>query len=106
MSNLWSGRFSKELDSAVNDFNSSLHFDQRMYAQDIQGSVAHAKMLAATGIIPAEDGEKIVVEDISVNRKLVEELRDRILKYGLSLCHLKEYIYDWLCEVTDVLRSA
>ena len=60
MSNLWSGRFSKELDSAVNDFNSSLHFDRRMYSQDIAGSVAHAKMLAATGIIPAEDGEKIV----------------------------------------------
>lgn len=58
------------------------------------------------GIAAEEDGEKIVVEDISVNRKLVEELRDRILKYGLSLCHLKEYIYDWLCEVTDVLRSA
>ena len=58
------------------------------------------------GIAAEEDGEKIVVEDISVNRKLVEELRDRILKYGLSLCHLKEYIYDWLCEGTDVLRSA
>ena len=58
------------------------------------------------GIAAEEDGEKIVVEDISVNRNLVEELRDRILKYGLSLCHLKEYIYDWLCEVTDVLRSA
>ena len=58
------------------------------------------------GIAAEEDGEKIVVEDISGNRKLVEELRDRILKYGLSLCHLKEYIYDWLCEVTDVLRSA
>ena len=58
------------------------------------------------GIAAEEDGEKIVVEDISVNRKLVEELRDRILKSGLSLCHLKEYIYGWLCEVTDVLRSA
>ena len=58
------------------------------------------------GIAAEEVGEKFVVEDISVNRKLVEELRDRILKYGLSLCHLKEYIYDWLCEVTDVLRSA
>lgn len=58
------------------------------------------------GIAEEEDGEKIVIEDISVNRKLVEELRDRILKYGLSLCHLKEYIYDWLCEATDVLRLA
>lgn len=60
----------------------------------------------AYGIAAEEDGEKIVIEDISVNRKLVEELRDRILKYGLSLCHLKEYIYDWLCEATDVLRLA
>ncbi len=58
------------------------------------------------GIAAEEDGEKIVIEDISVNRKLVEELRDRILKYGLSLCHLKKYIYDWLCEATDVLRLA
>lgn len=58
------------------------------------------------GSAAEEDGEKIVIEDISVNRKLVEELRDRILKYGLSLCHLKEYIYDWLCEATDVLRLA
>lgn len=58
------------------------------------------------GIPAEEDGEKIVIKDISVNRKLVEELRDRILKYGLSLCHLKEYIYDWLCEATDVLRLA
>lgn len=57
-------------------------------------------------IAAEEDCEKIVIEDISVNRKLVEELRDRILKYGLSLCHLKEYIYDWLCEATDVLRLA
>lgn len=57
--------------------------------------------------IAAEDGdEKIVIEDISVDRKLVEELRDRILKYGLSLCHLEDYIYDWLCEVTDGLQSA
>ena len=58
------------------------------------------------GIAAEEDGEKIVIEDISVNRKLVEELRDRILKYGLFLCHLKEYVYDWLCEATDVLRLA
>ncbi len=60
MNNLWSGRFSKELDSDVNDFNSSLRFDSRMYAQDITGSIAHARMLAATGIISPEDGEAIV----------------------------------------------
>lgn len=57
---LWGGRFSKNTDSEVNDFNSSIRFDQRMYRQDIQGSIAHAKMLGRCGIIPAEDSELIV----------------------------------------------
>jgi len=57
---LWAGRFQKDTDDRVNSFNSSLPFDQRLYSQDIAGSIAHAKMLAATGIIGAEDAEKIV----------------------------------------------
>lgn len=59
---LWAGRFSKEADKKTNDFNSSIATDRRMYAQDIEGSIAHAKMLAATGIIPSEDGEAIITE--------------------------------------------
>lgn len=57
---MWEGRFSKPLEKVTNDFNSSLPVDGRMYRADIAGSIAHAKMLAATGIISAEDGEKIV----------------------------------------------
>ena len=57
---LWAGRFQKETDDRVNSFNTSLPFDRRMYAHDIQGSMAHARMLAATGIIAAEDTEKIL----------------------------------------------
>ena len=57
---LWAGRFSKEVDAKVNDFNSSISFDCRMYAQDIKGSCAHAAMLARQGIIAAEDAEKII----------------------------------------------
>ena len=57
---LWAGRFQKETDDRVNSFNTSLPFDKRMYAHDITGSMAHAKMLAATGIITAEDAEKIL----------------------------------------------
>ena len=56
---LWAGRFLKETDKTVNDFNSSLPFDNRIYAQDIQGSIAHANMLSACGIIPAEDAAQI-----------------------------------------------
>lgn len=57
---LWAGRFSKEIDSKVNDFNSSVSFDARMYRQDIRGSIAHATMLGDCGIIEKHESEKIV----------------------------------------------
>ena len=56
---MWAGRFSKEVDDRVNDFNSSIRFDCRMYEQDIKGSLAHAAMLAAQGIILQEDADAI-----------------------------------------------
>ena len=52
---LWSGRFGKETDALVNDFNASIQFDQRLYKEDITGSLAHAKMLGDCGIISQED---------------------------------------------------
>ena len=57
---LWSGRFKKDVDSRVNDFNSSISFDGRMYRQDIEGSIAHATMLGECGIIDKSESEKIV----------------------------------------------
>jgi argininosuccinate lyase len=56
---LWSGRFSKNTDKSVDDFNSSISFDSRLYRQDIQGSAAHARMLGACGIIPQQDADLI-----------------------------------------------
>ena len=63
---LWGGRFQKETDSLVNDFNSSIQFDGRMYREDIQGSMAHAAMLSDCGIISREDAAAIErgLEDI------------------------------------------
>ena len=57
---LWAGRFQKETDTLVNDFNSSIGFDARLYQQDIAGSIAHAEMLGRTGIIEAHEAETIV----------------------------------------------
>jgi len=57
---LWSGRFGKETDALVNDFNASIQFDQRLYYEDITGSMAHATMLADCGIISHEDKEAIL----------------------------------------------
>ena len=59
---LWAGRFQKETDTMVNDFNSSITFDARMYEEDIRGSMAHAAMLGRQGIIAPEEAEKIIVK--------------------------------------------
>ena len=56
---MWAGRFEKATDKAVNDYNSSLPFDCKMYAQDIEGSIAHSAMLARQGIISSEDADAI-----------------------------------------------
>lgn len=60
MAKLWGGRFSKNTNELVDAFNASIDFDKRLYHEDIRGSIAHASMLAKCGIIPVEDGEKIV----------------------------------------------
>ncbi len=60
MDKLWAGRFAKELDSRANDFNSSIRVDSRMVRQDIKGSIAHATMLGATGILPQAEVDMIV----------------------------------------------
>lgn len=57
---LWGARFQKEADKRLNDFNSSIKTDSRMYSEDIEGSLAHAKMLAVQGIISKVDLEAIV----------------------------------------------
>ncbi len=62
MAKLWGGRFQKSTDKKVDDFNSSIRFDKRMYKQDIKGSIAHARMLGRQGIIPREDADKITAE--------------------------------------------
>lgn len=56
---LWGGRFEKSTDEMINEFQASINFDKRMYREDIEGSMAHAKMLAAQGIISADDASKI-----------------------------------------------
>ena len=57
---LWGGRFQKETDQLVNELNASISFDQRLYREDITGSMAHAKMLGDCGIISREDAAAII----------------------------------------------
>ena len=74
MAQLWKGRFKKELAKETNDFNSSIKFDCRMFEEDIKGSIAHATMLGACGIIDKSESEKItaglseILDDIKGGR--------------------------------------
>ncbi len=71
---LWSGRFEKDTDALVNELNASIGFDQRLYREDIQGSLAHAAMLGECGIISTEDVSAItrgltgILEDIKAGK--------------------------------------
>lgn len=60
MAQLWGGRFTKETDQMVYEFNASITFDQRLYRQDIEGSMAHVKMLAKQGILTGEERDRIL----------------------------------------------
>ena len=57
---MWGGRFSEGPDAVMEEINASIDFDRKLFRQDIQGSKAHARMLAGQGIIAADDAEKIV----------------------------------------------
>ena len=61
MAQLWGGRFTKETDQLVYNFNASISFDQKFYAQDMKGSIAHVKMLAKQGILTEEERDQIIV---------------------------------------------
>ena len=75
---LWEGRMSGEVDARLNQLNASIGFDQRMYRQDIRGSMAHARMLGKTGILSPEDTQAIlsglaaILADIDAGRLTID----------------------------------
>ncbi len=77
---LWGGRFSKSTDALVDDFNSSIRFDARMYAQDIKGSMAHANMLGKQGIIDKSDSE-LIVKTLS---EILKEIEDGRIEFEID----------------------
>lgn len=76
---LWGARFDKESDQRLNDFNASIHIDQRMYKQDIKGSIAHTKMLSKQNIISKQDEEEIlnglksILDDIEKGQLIIDK---------------------------------
>ena len=79
MEKMWAGRFEKALDEQADDFNSSIHFDKKMYAQDIRGSLEHALMLSSCGIISENEYEQIrnglisILDDLNAGKLTFDE---------------------------------
>ncbi len=99
MAKLWGGRFAKATDVLVDDFNSSIRFDKRMYRQDIMGSIAHAGMLGKQGIIPKEDSEKIVAE----LKKILEDIENGKVEFMVDAEDIHMNVETILtCRIGDV----
>ena len=91
---MWAGRFSKEVDSKVNAFNSSISFDGRMYRHDIMGSIAHATMLGKCGIISKEDSEALVNE----LGKVLEDIENGTVQLDMNAEDIHMFIESALTE--------
>ncbi len=131
---LWGGRFAGATDSSMDDFNSSIHFDQRLYKQDIKGSIAHAAMLGKQGVISQQDAQLIVktlgeilqdidagkiafrvdAEDIHMNVEtlLIERIGDvgKRLHTGRSrndqvALDFRMYVMDEIREIQNMLKA-
>ena len=131
---MWAGRFEKATDKEVNDYNSSLPFDCKMYSQDIEGSIAHSQMLAKQGVISDKDAEDIrngllsIKEDIEsgkltfdsdaedIHMFIEEELTNRIGDAGKRLhtgrsrndqvaLDQRLYLVDEAGEITELLDN-
>ncbi len=134
MAQLWGGRFTKETDKLVYQFNASISFDRKFYAQDIRGSMAHVKMLAKQGILTKEEKEQIlsglqgILEDVDAGRLEISDkyedihsfveatLIDRIGEAGKKLhtgrsrndqvaLDMKLYTRDEIREVDGLLKE-
>ena len=88
MAQLWKGRFKKELARETNDFNSSIGFDSRMFEEDIKGSIAHATMLGATGIIDKSESDKITAE----LEKILSDIKSGKLEIDMSAEDIHTFI--------------
>ncbi len=77
---LWSGRFDKNTDELVDELNASISFDSRMYKEDIEGSIAHAGMLGAQGIIEESEAEKI----IACLKDILKDIEDGKIEFSIE----------------------
>ena len=92
---LWGGRFEKDMDAIVKEFNASIGFDKRMYNEDIDGSIAHVRMLAKCGIISDDERDQIIGGLNTIREKIetgevVFDVEDEDIHMGVESRLIKE----------------
>jgi len=102
----WSGRFGKETDKLVEEFTESISFDSRLFEDDVQGSIAHARMLGKQGIIPEQDAGAIVAG----LEQLLGAYKRGELEFDVSLedvhMNVEKLLYDLIGPVAGKLHTA
>ena len=94
MAKLWAGRTDGKTEQIADDFNSSIHFDCRMFRQDITGSMAHAAMLAAKGIIGQEDADTLIAGLESI----LSDLESGALEFDMTCEDIHMFVEQMLTE--------
>lgn len=94
MAQLWGGRFTKQTDQMVYQFNASLSFDQRLYKQDIEGSIAHVTMLSAQKLLSEEEKNSIIRE----LKKILEEIESGTLVFSEEYEDIHSFVEAHLIE--------
>lgn len=95
MAQLWGGRFTKDTDQLVYNFNASISFDKKFYKQDMEGSIAHVKMLGKQGILDAGEAQEIV--------EAIKEIMREVDEGKLKISHAYEDIHSFV-EATLIDR--
>ena len=106
MQQLWGSRFSKSPEKIVSDFNSSLSFDSKLYQYDIDGSIAHAKMLGVQGILSCEESEQI----INALNEILNEINEGKLEFNVEFedihTNIEKFLVEKIGEVGKKLHTA
>jgi argininosuccinate lyase len=95
MSKLWGGRFSQSTDKLMEAFSASIDYDQRLYAQDIEGSIAHCQMLAHQKIIP-ESEAKVLINGL---KQIREEIESKKFNFDIALEDIHMHVEQRLSEI-------
>ncbi len=105
MAQLWGGRFTKPTDDLVYDFNASIKFDQNLFYQDIEGSVAHVKMLAAVGVITEAERDQILGGLESIKQDVLQEKLTITSEYEDSLSFVEANLIDRIGDAGKKLHT-